>query len=577
MPRIPIYDENAVAPVGGKPFAQQLNLSQRDAYLLAGGSNLDAVGEIAKGLQIIEEKKEEARVLEKTSLLTTAVAQHHAELESMKGADASEIVNRNSEFWNRFTPDLEKDLTPREREKFRAVVARSRDASQVTAIKLKARGEEAYFDTSTEAAMSSAKEAAAADPVNIDNVRLQASTYKMTLSRVIARKGLKDGKNGDVATQYTLQKMTEFHGEVLKNLMLAEDVNAAKGYYYSNIREISTAARPEIEKRLKTGLRAQLAQEVTDELFVKYGPDGEGKAIDDVRKNFSGDDEKAILGELQAHYSDVKRTTAAAQKKALDKLIGIIDTKGPSAYSAVQKTEEFMALDDAHKNALFDAVNTRRRELRSEARAEKLAASGGLTATERRQVRQEEAYAKLVELANTKPSEFGEIDLNMYTADLSSDMRRELKTVQDNLAQGGGKKLTEAQMLSVGTELAKAAGVSGKGVFEFRAKFREEVEAETQATGKQPSRQRVREIANELLTEGTIERSYWFDSKTRKFKAAEDKPFVRRDGAVGAKLVSEIPQVDRDQVVEALRAKRIPVTSENILRLYNRTTHGAVK
>lgn len=564
---VKIYEAPQVAPVAPVAVQQNLRMSDRDAADISGATTLSQVsqetGAALDAYQKMRDREDEAKALEQSAALSTAVAQHHAELEQVKGADASTIGKKNEEFWRKYEDSALKDMTPSVREKFKPVLLRAKAASRESAIKAQVREENAYYDTTLAAGIDSATQAASLNPQDADNVKLNADLAKMYVGKQLKRRRLE----GDAADAFVREQMSAFHVPVINGL-IAKDVNAAKGYYYSNIKEINLASRAAIEKALETGGRAQLAQETADKLMSEFGDD-EAAGLDYIQKNLSGEDEKVASLEYQARHADRRRLSAERQKKTLSTLALRIEEKGAGALTALTKTPEYNSLDDEHKRALHDIADTRAREARAEARAERAARQGGMTRTELRQLAQEQNYVDMVELARTDPEKFKSIDLNLHTSKLSSDMRKDLETMQRNMAEGGGKELTEAQILSSATDLAKAAGVKGGNLFKLRAAVREQVEVEQMATGKPLSRKRVREITNELLTEGKTE-GLFFDSSTRRFAVPAGKPFIRKDGAKGARLLTDVPAADRDEIEFELRLRNRPVTAESILDLYNK-------
>lgn len=560
-----IYSSPQVAPSKLPAVQQNLNMSQQDAADISGATTHSMVAQAgAKALdayQAMRDREHEANALEQSATLSTAIAQHHAELEQIKGADASTIGKKNDEFWTKYeSSSSTAEMHPAVREKFKPILLRAKTASRESAIKAQVREENAYYDTTLVAGIESATQAASLNPLDPDNVKLNADLVKMYIGKQLKRKGL----TGEAADGYVREQMGAFHAANLAG-MLEKDVHAAKGYYYSNIKEISVAKRVAIEKALETGGRAQMAQETADKLMADFGDD-EAAGLDYIQKNLSGEDEKAASVEYQARHADRRRLYAERQKKTLSSLALTVEQKGPSALTGLMKTPEYNALDPEHQRALVNIAQTRARELRADARAER---SGGMTRTELRQLQQEMNYEAMVDLARTNPDEFKNIDLNLHTSKLSSDMRTDLAKMQTNMTEGGGKELTEAQILSSATDLAKAAGIKGGNLFKLRAAVREQVEAEQMTTGKTLSRKRVREITNELLTEGKTE-GFFFDSKTRRFAVPEGKPFIRKDKTPGARLLTDVPAGDRDEIEAELRKRNRPVTTEAILDLYNR-------
>lgn len=566
MPRIPIYSDNKVSPSSVPSVQQNLRLSQRDAADISGATTIaqvsNGLNEIGDVLAQMRERDDDAKVLEQSSIMSTAVAQHHADLSRLKGADASSISEKNEEFWKKYESESLGKLTPAQRTKFQGVLVRAKTSSRESAIKTQVAEENRYYDSTLVAGIESATQAASLNPLDIDNVKMNADLVKMYVGKQLARQGLKD----EAADAHVRGVMTDFHTAIVSG-MIEKDANAAKGYYYSNIKEIGVKDRERIEKALETGGRAQRAQEAADAMMQLFGDEAEGLAH--IEKNYSGEDEIAVKREYQSRMQDARRIGAAEQKQTLSKLALEIETKGAGSLSRLMRTKDYMSLDDEHKLALQNIADTRVREARADARAERVAAGGGMTLTERKQLEKEANYEAMVELARTNPAAFKEVDLNLHSSKLTADMREDLKTVQKNMTEGGGKELTEAQMLGVATDLGKAAGLSSGKVFKLRAAMREQIEAEQLATGKPLTRKRVRDITNELLTEGKTE-GLFFDSSARRFDVPAGKTFIRKDKSTGARLLTDVPEGDRAEIEAELRKRGMKVTTESIINLYNR-------
>ena len=152
---------------------------------------------------------------------------------------------------------------------------------------------------------------------------------------------------------------------------------------------------------------------------------------------------------------------------------------------------------------------------------------------------------------------------------------KELVGIQADLRKGskGSEKLLNGYLTarSIVDDGMRAAGIDptpkeggkdAQNVALLRSKIDQQVVALQQQTGKEASNEDIKRITDNMLVKVVTEKGIFWDTKKRAFELEPNES--------GAVDIEDVPRLEREKITKALLNKKIPVTDDNILRLYTR-------
>lgn len=350
------------------------------------------------------------------------------------------------------------------------------------------------------------------------------------------------------------EALTQFHSQVFDSLV-NQSPTIARAYYDENKREISAPQRNRMEDALKAGGLREIGQVAADRLSAAGVSESEGLAA--IRKQYSGDEEAAAVGEWKTRNDEKRQARAQWQSDAADSAQNILNNGGKWTDIPVTTLQ---AMDPQVRAGLQKAV--------------KAAANGEDLETDW------DLYARLRREAIDDPTGFARRDLRANFGSLGKSQRESLLDLQGSAAKGDDVKLGEARSLDM--QIKKSfVGLKLDTDHQTLAEdyIRTQIDAEQQRLGKKLSQDERQKVIDRALTEGEVENSplattylgslVTSDPNKRLYQTTADeaKRFEADDPTRFAELQPEaIPAADREQLVQRFRDRKGRAPTEDELR-----------
>ncbi len=533
MPQVPRVSGPSVQQQAAPNVQQSIGGVTADAFGARTAANLADAGNT---LQKIKDQDDADQVFRaETALKTDYLSFERSELER-NGADAKGAGERSQKWWGEAQLKYSEGLTNGRQSR---IFERSRTAVQMagneTLLRHETQQRNRSLAESTVAQVQSASSLAIADP---SPERLQLSRQQIVTSNQVL--GQLRGDTPEIVQQRTQEALTGMHkGVVMK--MVDDDPDAAKAYYYGNRKEITGAEQVVIEKALKQGGLVLKAQQGADEIMPKFETLGEANAY--IEKNYSGEEERAVKSEVHQRFAVREHGTNKAKQEAYGQGQLLVVRGQPIPQSLA------LTMGDGHYAALLEHREARARRLEIEAR-EKGVKTDFAT------------YEMLNELSWRSPQEFIARDLGRYQDKLSTADLKKFSEDKQRLGTAEGVKGLQSTQQQISTAVDQMR-LGGEGNAEKRGLFTRTVNDALADEQKIVGRPLKYEEVQKVIDQQTLKVSvpgFFYDSDRRNFELT---------GQERAKNpVVKVPDFDRQQITEALKARNKPVTDKAIRDLY---------
>lgn len=162
------------------------------------------------------------------------------------------------------------------------------------------------------------------------------------------------GQDAETIDAAKAEYMSGIHTKIIERLLDNGQGEAARVYLQEYGGEILGSEKAEIEKDIRANVLAEKAYSKGQELFNRFGLDGEQRAREFVEKNYKDLSLKsAIIEQMEAYYVDQRRyhevATAGVTKGFLDKI--------KNSTSLAEAEAVFMAAPEADKSAIRAAID----------------------------------------------------------------------------------------------------------------------------------------------------------------------------------------------------------------------------
>lgn len=532
MPQVPRTQGPSVALQAAPNVQQTGQGATLDAFGARQAANLADIGKVT---QYISDQNDADQVFRaETALKTDYLAFERSELER-QGVDAKGAGERAAKWWGEAKQKYASELTGARQNRiydksFQAIQL----AGNETLLRHETQQRNRSVAESSIAQAGSAAELAIADPSQ-ERVALSCQQIENSY-RVL---GALRGEAPEVTQAAILKATTDMHKGVVMKLV-DEDPDAAKAYYYTHRKEIAGTQQPVIEKALKHGGLLLKGQQVADEVMTKYADLNEANAF--IEKNYSGEEEKAIKQEVQQRFTVKDVTINKARTEAYGQGQLLVARGRPIPQSLA------LTMGDGHYAQLLEHAEARRKRLEAEAKAKDIKTDFT-------------TYDALNRMSWQDPQGFANLDLGRFQDRLSSADLKRFSEDQQKMGTAEGQKGLQSREQQISTAMDQLK-LRGDGNAEKRGLFSRQVNDALNQEQKILGRPLKYEETQKVIDQQTIQMSVpgflWSSEK----RAYEVKPSER------AKAVVVVPDDDRKQIIEALRAKQQPVTEPNILQLY---------
>ena len=378
------------------------------------------------------------------------------------------------------------------------------------------------------------------------------------------------GQSPELIEAQTISALTPGHSSVIAQAMQNNNFAFARDYLKTHSGEISADARLQLEKAIQINETQVTGESAARDVIAGAGPDWTLKSIDDqLVQKYGGDPKTLEAARREAKYqydlrNDGKKQAEIQLLKPVQDVIGTAVLRG----QVISRSDAEALLAPLRNTApdlyvqAANSIDAHNDEIRGERNAaDELARRRHKEAVELGLKGDEVSTATWYTL-KTNPAALRTADLfdlrkqgligQKHFNDLAGDQQklREGKVEENTILSDKAAVDIVLKEAKITVDGKNVTGSDAANLALFYQAYNDRVNA---AGGSKTLTQNQKtEIARGLLKEVKVERKYWFDTSKRAFKLTID----------------DVPGADRRQIESALRASNMPVTNQNILRMY---------
>jgi hypothetical protein len=575
MPRVPTLQEGA-APAQAPGARIQATVRPLEA------TGLRAVGQVMSEearhavVQVRQTQLEELRTA-RQRLMNELQADPQNGYQTKRGKDAFSVPGSYSESWKKGLDDLGKTIKdPAVQDMFRLESERDGVAFERGMWQHVSRERQVYDDEVFQNGLATDRETVA---LNYNDELGAVRAIDAAIARVDTY-AERNGKPPEWREARVKDLQSAGYRSVIERHLDDQNAPAAKQWMERYGHALTEQDRAAMTKGLEATERRGQAQAITDELMDRGLSQEAG--LSEIRERYHNDPDMREQAEARfLRMSTLKERAEAEEVQNLGRDIhsALIDPQNPQGLDAIPswKLESLRERDPATYDALRKADAAR---------------------SQGRPIETDLPTYQMLELSAADPATRGDfLNTNLYQfADRLSpaDFKRFIGIQADLIrdATNPGSDSATATLLTgiqskreVVDEVLVGAGIDPtlsttnkdrEKVSQFRSVLDRYVVAEQQATGKALPPQRIREIAESLMVKVTIEQqagivsNIWNRRKPLTGKESVEVFAFESPGVSGrAFAVDDVPEADRQQIVQALNRAGKPVTPTAIVSTYN--------
>lgn len=449
-----------------------------------------------------------------------------------RGRDAFTMPEEVQSSYSQKVAELEGRMTSDDAKlKFRKLsVARERGINR-TVQKHVASEIQKFEDESTDSYIKNSRANAAFNYNDPERVSMEISRQKMALSAYAKRNGL--------PSEWTELKIknaeSQTHVSVIERMLNNNQDRMAQAYFKENKPGITGEHVGEVEKALDAATLRGESQRAADKIFLTEDDYQEQlKKARQIRDPKVRDD---VVKRVNQRNAEKNTATAQEQRQAKDDSWEIIASgKNQDAIPATTWSK----LNGTDQQAIVSFMQKR--------------ASGEPILTDW------EAYYGLARL---DPKALSAVNLNDFRNKLSNTEFKQVVGWQranaSALQKGVAPEGTTQQLINAALNEHKMND-SLKG--QFTSRVYQTIDDEQRAVNRKLTTKERRQIIDNLMIEGEVHRDWLWDPNKRTFEIETNEERRRF-------YVKDVPDTEREKIEAALRRQQIPVTDENVMRLYN--------
>ena len=318
MAKIPVY-ETGQTRISDLPNVRQTSVASPELFVgISGARSLAEAGEGATKIGVagmryasdLQEKEDLAVIKKSESEFLTDISNFELAGKQKLGLNAATLPSLSDDYYEEAVKKHSETLNDRQKAIFGNIAARhapsfknsmyAHSADQIN------KAQEASFKSSLEAYQSRA----AANPA-------AAPELNKELDRTLQAWGQIKGLDKATLDRAKIEEKTKLHMAVLGTLEQSGDIDAMKGYFYSNIKEIDGVKQTEIKKAIETSDRSRMVQSFADDVVDKQNLGLEG-SLKAAREKFDGEDEKHAVTEIKQRYAEKQAIQQEQENKDYD-------------------------------------------------------------------------------------------------------------------------------------------------------------------------------------------------------------------------------------------------------------------
>jgi hypothetical protein len=469
-----------------------------------------------------------------------------------KGKDAFGVPDEFGEQFDKTADDISAGLADEDqRAMFNQIRMQRRTQFDGDLKQHLAKEAQVYEKQVTDSALSAAMDEAV---VNYKNPERVAQSLKDQEALVRDYWG-KQGAANEVIEQKVREQASVAHASIIERFINNDEDMAAAEYFKANKDFITDGeTRVRIEKALEDGSLRGESQRQSDAIMSQGL--SMTKALEEVKKIEDPKLRDLVQDRLRGDYALKEAARRDALEKSHINSLNILDQSGGDI-DQVMRRPEWRGFSQSERTGLMAYARSKK---------------------EGRDIDTDfSLYYGLRQMAVDDPNDFKSVNLAdpKYLNSLNKTDRETMVDLQMKMRNGDGAikstldgfrsddSIVNDALKSMDINPnAKAGSRDAERAALFRRKVDEEIQRRQEATGKKATNKDTQEIADMFSIEGiTKKNTFWFDEKKRFFEVTPDNSEfeIKSD---------TIPQSDRAKIEDALRRRNMPITEENILKLY---------
>ncbi len=558
MPRVPASTGPQVESTALRGGFQNPN-ADPDAFGAAQGRQLAQLGQAgmqaANDFDKVLQRKDADDAMRVEVKIKTDWQATERDLRKRRGKNAEGLVTDAEAWWQKAAEEHSKELTPRAK----ALITQSLGSARMSAVGTMGRYQEQELDrsfmesTNANIAVEIERYATAADPKGADASR---SIIKRDINLIATRMGWAPEQAEAEEKRYT----NLMHRQMIDRLT---DWNPAeaKAYYDKYRDEVAGSAHATVERQINGAVNEQEAGKRAAEMATLPYDQQLAKTAEIKDPALR----EATRKRVKEQQQDIQMAEAAREREVSDKVWQLVGQNVPLSRLPRSLLDKMDGKERVQVNEHYDAI--RRRNIAE--------AKGASVKTD---------WTVYTDLRALPPEELAKVKLSTYVDKLAGPQLEQLADLQTKLKdpKKQGEAATQTQQLKVmtgpgGLDLNKEkAGQFESATYDAFNTFIKE-------KGREPNFTERQTIMDDLAKDVVLKRGWLWDTT----KPAYQLPAGQRQGAPEAPApavtaptpprntrVVVINGADRSAITDALRAKGVPVTEENIQRVYQRQEQG---
>jgi hypothetical protein len=330
MPKIPKYESR----VGiSDPTFVPKNLSAYTPQALGAGAGqaLSQMGKIISAkAEEMQDQEDAARALEAVNALSAWEREFFNDPEkglfSKKNGDAVGIYDMATEAYQKKRDELMSKLG---NDRQRMAFDRTSSSSMNARLQAVASHEQAERKNWMVATAKQTVESKLADiQANWSDPNAVAVAVDDARKAIMA---MSPGMGQDYVDTVMKEFISQAHTSRIDSALKADQPDRAREIFRNHEKELSGTVREKVRKAISDAEMSRFVQEESDNLFSKFGLDGESKAAKWVRDHYEGDKETRLMAQIQARYADERRFEAQREQQVFDSIYAGIEQAGSLA------------------------------------------------------------------------------------------------------------------------------------------------------------------------------------------------------------------------------------------------------
>lgn len=536
MPSVPRYNQRQVQESVGPAIQQNAN-APREAFGIS-----EQPQRMVNGLsEVIQKAKNDADQVAITdiqsklsSFRTTAEWDPSNGYYNKRGKDAIESVNGTLEAFDKKVAELEESLTPSQAMTFKRVAANERSQMYNGFQRHLSSQIREYDDETTKSLINNEADSAIANFQNPESVGY-------SLQKIEGAIFLSGQRNGAPAEAIKLQVQnarSQVHAGIISRYLNQGDDREAKAYFEQHKESLTGTDTARLEKDLEVGSLRGESQRLSDEIFSQSP--SLSQALEKARRIEDPELRDETTRRIQQNFQMKDAIDRDNQEKRSINISNLLD----------QNQGDINKIPPAEWNKMSASEKSSWRNYAN-------SVSKGQEPTTNWSV-----YSKLKSM---DPAEFNNIDIvGTYRNQLGNTELKELINLQTGSRNGDSKarkeldgfvsdqKIVDQVAFEAGLNANAKNGEAKKRYDRYLEAVNKEVTAIQRESGKKLLGEEVRNVAKRMAFEGITEEGFLFDTKKR----------------VSDMTIDEVPNGDRKKIIEALKAKKQPVTEQSIIFWY---------